>query len=91
VFVYHRGSYGVVRRVIDKNSGNQYAAKFMRYNDPLMKEELMPELEVMSLLDHTNIMQIIDGYEDKKRLAIVMEMWVIVVPVYTVYILTAII
>ena len=91
MFVYHRGSYGVVRRVIDKNSGNQYAAKFMRYNDPLMKEELMPELEVMSLLDHTNIMQIIDGYEDKKRLAIVMEMWVIVVPVYTVYILTAII
>jgi len=69
-----RGSYGVVRRVIDKNSGNQYAAKFMRYNDPLMKEELMNELEVMSLLDHTNIVQIVDGYEDKKRLAIVTEM-----------------
>jgi len=64
----------VVRRVIDKNSGNQYATKFMRYNDPLMKEELMTELEVMALLDHTNIVQIIDGYEDKKRLAIVMEM-----------------
>jgi len=46
----------------------------MRYNDPLMKEELMTELEVMALLDHTNIVQIIDGYEDKKRLAIVMEM-----------------
>ena len=69
-----RGSYGVVRRVIDKNSGNQYAAKFMRYNDPLMKEELMTELEVMALLDHTNIVQIIDGYEDKKRLAIVTEL-----------------
>jgi len=70
----YRGSYGVVRRVIDKNSGNQYAAKVMRYNDPLMKEELMTELEVMALLDHSNIVQIIDGYEDKKRLAIVMEM-----------------
>jgi serine/threonine protein kinase len=70
-----RGSYGVVRRVIDKNSGNQYAAKFLRYNDPLMKEELMQELEIMSLLQHTNIIQVIDGYEDKKRLAIVMEMY----------------
>ena len=69
-----RGSYGVVRRVIDKNSGNQYAAKVMRYNDPLMKEELMTELEVMTMLDHSNIVQIVDGYEDKKRLAIVMEM-----------------
>jgi hypothetical protein len=56
-----RGSYGVVRRVIDKNSGNQYAAKFLRYNDPLLKEELMRELEVMALLDHTNIVQVIDG------------------------------
>jgi len=69
-----RGSYGVVRRVIDKNSGNQYSAKVMRYNDPLMKEELMTELEVMTMLDHSNIVQIVDGYEDKKRLAIVMEM-----------------
>jgi serine/threonine protein kinase len=39
-----------------------------------MKEELMQELEIMSLLHHTNIIQVIDGYEDKKRLAIVMEM-----------------
>jgi len=69
-----RGSYGVVRRVIDKNSGNQYAGKFLRYNDPLMKEELMTELDVMALLDHQNIVQIVDGYEDKKRLAIVTEM-----------------
>ena len=29
----------------------------------------------MSLLDHMNIVQVQDGYEDKKRLAIVMEMY----------------
>ena len=78
-----RGSYGVVRRVIDKNSGNQYAAKFMRYNDPLIKEELIQELEMMSLLDHMNIIQIIDGYEDKKRLAIVMEVYLFLPPLIT--------
>ena len=85
LFFMHRGSYGVVRRVIDKNSGNQYAAKFMRYNDPLMKEELMTELEVMALLDHTNIVQIIDGYEDKKRLAIVTEMYATVIIIIICY------
>ena len=74
-----RGSYGVVRRVIDKNSGNQYAAKFLRYNDVFVKEELMQELEMMALLDHNNIVQVVDGYEDKKRLAIVMEMYPLVV------------
>jgi len=68
-----RGSYGIVRRVIDKNSGNQYATKFMRYNDIFLKDELMQELEMMALLDHNNIVQVIDGYEDKKRLSIVME------------------
>ena len=70
-----RGSYGVVRRVIDKNSGNQYAAKFMRFSDQLVKEELQNELEIMTLLDHQNIVQVVDGYEDKRRLAIVMEMY----------------
>ena len=35
----------------------------------------MQELEMMALLDHNNIVQIVDGYEDKKRLAIVMEMY----------------
>ena len=33
----------------------------------------------MSLLDHMNIVQVQDGYEDKKRLAIVMEMYPITV------------
>lgn len=61
--------------MIDKNSGSQYAAKFLRYNDPLAREELAQELEMMSLLDHNNIVQVVDGYEDKKRLVIVMEMY----------------
>lgn len=70
-----RGSYGIVRRLIDKNSGNQYAAKFLRYSDPLVREELAQELEMMSLLYHNNIVQVIDGYEDKNRLVVVMEMY----------------
>ena len=71
----HRGSEGVVRRVIDKNSGNQYAAKFLRFPDQETKSELETELEMLTLLDHTGIIQVIDGYEDKKRLIIVMEMY----------------
>lgn len=56
--MYNRGSYGVVRRVIDKNSGNQYAAKFLRFGDQLVKEELEMELEMMALLDHRHITQV---------------------------------
>ena len=73
VFVY-RGSCGVVRRTIEKNWGTQYAAKFLRYSDQTWKEELETELEMMSDLDHTNVVQVVDGYEDKKRLIIVIEM-----------------
>ena len=71
----YRGSYGVVRRVIDKNSGNSYAAKFLRYSDAFIKDELASELEVLALLDHPNIVQVIDGYEDRKRMVIVEEMY----------------
>lgn len=53
-----RGSYGVVRRVIDKNSGTQYAAKFLRFADVAVKDELETELAMMALLDHTNIVQV---------------------------------
>ncbi len=75
VFPCCRGSYGITRRVIDKNSGSQYAAKFFRYNDPQVKEELMSELDMLALLDHQNIISVVDGYEDKKRLVIIMEMY----------------
>lgn len=34
---------------------------------------------MMTHLDHINIAQVQDGYEDKKRLAIVMEMYPITV------------
>ena len=60
--------------MIDKNSGNQYAAKFLRFGDLNIREILQPELSILSQLDHNNIVQIQDGYEDKKRLVIVMEM-----------------
>ena len=65
----------MVRRVIDKNSGNQYAAKILRYGDLMVKEELMTELEILAQLDHQNLIQVVDGYEDKKRLTIIMEMY----------------
>ena len=53
-----RGSCGVVRRVIEKHWGTQYAAKFLRHSDPGWKEELETELEMMSDVDHTNIVQV---------------------------------
>ncbi|ESO11845.1 hypothetical protein HELRODRAFT_71418, partial [Helobdella robusta] len=68
-----RGSCGIVRRVIDKNSGNQYACKFIQYSDLATRDELVQELEILALLDHANVVQVVDGYENKKRLAIVME------------------
>ena len=58
IFVFDSGSYGVVRRVIDKNSGTQYAAKFLRFSDVTVRDELDAELSVMSQLDHTNIVQV---------------------------------
>ena len=69
-----RGSYGIVKRVIDKNSGSQYACKFMQYENLARRDELGQELEILATLDHPNIIPVIDGYESKKRLAIIMEM-----------------
>ena len=74
-FSQFRGSYGIVRRVIDKNFGGQYAAKFLRFGDDETRKELKPELEMLSSLNHQNIVRVVDAYEDRRRFIIVMEMY----------------
>lgn len=46
----------------------------MQYESLARRDELAQELEILAILDHPNVIPVIDGYESKKRLAIIMEM-----------------
>lgn len=44
-------------QVIDKNSGTQYACKFLKYTEETKSERAL-ELEMMGSLDQQNIIQV---------------------------------
>ncbi|XP_074662623.1 protein Obscurin-like [Tubulanus polymorphus] len=69
-----RGSHGVIRRVVEKSTGVEFAAKFLRARDENQKNELKQEGDVMSLLSHRHVVRLTDAYEMKKNIVLVMEL-----------------
>lgn len=61
------GSFGVVYLAKDLNSGKRVAIKHMRVQDvPGLKERFEREAEVMRLVEHENIVRILDYFFDQK-------------------------
>ncbi|CAH1789060.1 unnamed protein product [Owenia fusiformis] len=69
-----RGRYGIVRRMIEKSTGCEFAAKFLRARNEKMKEELRHEMETLRLCKHRNIVDLVDAYETERRIVLVMEL-----------------
>ncbi|ESP01587.1 hypothetical protein LOTGIDRAFT_139521, partial [Lottia gigantea] len=69
-----RGRHGIVRRVIEKSTGNQYAGKFISVREDGEKDFFRNELETLRLLNHKNIVGVHDAYETPKSLIIVTEL-----------------
>lgn len=71
----YRGRHGIVRRVVDKVSGKQFAAKMVHVCEAPQKHFFRHELETMRLLSHKNVPTIADAFQTDRRLAVVMELY----------------
>ncbi|XP_076459478.1 uncharacterized protein LOC143292788 isoform X2 [Babylonia areolata] len=69
-----RGRHGRVRRVIEKNSGKEFAAKFIQVRDAVDKEFFRSELDNLRRQNHKNIVPVHDAYETPRQLIIVTEL-----------------
>jgi len=70
-----QGAFGEVRRVIHKATGLLRAAKILR-KDAIDAEEhskLITEIQILTTLDHPNILRVYEMYEDKNKYYIVTE------------------
>jgi len=70
-----QGAFGEVRKVIHKATGLMRAAKLLR-KDAIDSEEhnkMISEVQILTNLDHPNIMKIYEMYEDKNKYYIVTE------------------
>ncbi|XP_069107585.1 twitchin-like isoform X2 [Argopecten irradians] len=69
-----RGRHGVVRRVLDKSSGKQYAAKFIPVADPEMKHFFRQELYNLRAASHKNVVDAVDAFQSNRSLVIITEL-----------------
>ncbi|XP_033728113.1 LOW QUALITY PROTEIN: obscurin-like [Pecten maximus] len=69
-----RGRHGIVRRVLDKSSGKQYAAKFIPVADPEMKHFFRQELYNLRAASHKNVVGVVDAFQSNRSLVIITEL-----------------
>uniref|UniRef100_A0A8C4WHK7 Protein kinase domain-containing protein n=1 Tax=Gopherus evgoodei TaxID=1825980 RepID=A0A8C4WHK7_9SAUR len=72
--VYCRGAFSYVRRVTEKSSGLDYAAKFIPCRAKA-KQSACRELQILSQLDHERLVYFHDSFEKKNAVIIVMELY----------------
>jgi len=69
-----RGSFGEVKRVTDKVTGKEYAAKIIDKKKNKMKEEdirqLKAEIDIMTRLDHPNIVRLYETFDIPPKLTV---------------------
>ena len=68
-----RGRFGVVFKVTDKGSGEQYAAKFIRCRKQEDKQKCRDEITIMNSLEHPRLLQLAAAYENQREIIMTME------------------
>ena len=68
-----RGTQTIVRKCIERSTGNRYAVKSVRRADNEEYEHMRTEANLLSALNHPSIVQIYDTFEDDKYLHMVIE------------------
>ena len=73
--IFYRGRHSIVRRVMDKVTGNEYAAKIIPVANEKQRLFFMHELANLRSLDHKGIPRVVDLFQTERQLVIVMELY----------------
>jgi len=68
-----RGTKTIVRKCVERSTGNRYAVKSVRRANVDEYENMRKEANLLTALNHPSIIQIYDSYEDDKHLHMVVE------------------
>lgn len=75
------GQFAVVRRCKERATGREYAAKFVvkrrtsgGSRKGLFREKILQEIEILSELDHTNIIKLHHVFETGQEMILVLEL-----------------
>jgi calcium-dependent protein kinase len=70
-----KGSFGIVYKIKHKTTNEFYAMKIVNKKDRTKEDngKLLKEIEILTSLDHTNIVKLIDYFEDSNSFYLVLE------------------
>ncbi|PSN41146.1 Death-associated protein kinase 1 [Blattella germanica] len=72
-----KGQFAVVRRCVEKSSGLQYAAKFMRkrrVHRGVPAEDIHREVNLLQQLNHPNIVKLHQVFDSRQEVVLVLEL-----------------
>ncbi|KAJ3262305.1 hypothetical protein HK103_002719 [Boothiomyces macroporosus] len=77
----HRGAFGVVNLVEHKASKQLYACKTLKkkLGATSFYEQQEREVGIMKSVQHENILQLLEVYENPQKIALVMELYVLLI------------
>lgn len=64
-----------MRRVLDKFTGSQYAAKFIHVCDEHQKRFFRTELNILRWLNQMGVPKVVDAFVTERRIVIITEMY----------------
>jgi len=68
------GAFGQVRMCTDKQSETKRAVKMIQKSAQGQVAKMMEEIEIISLLDHPNIVRLYESFQDRKTVFLIMEL-----------------
>ena len=67
------GAFGVVHRCRERKSGQIFAAKFIPVSQPIEKELIRKEIDIMNQLHHPKLINLHDAFEDDDEMVLIYE------------------
>lgn len=68
-----KGRYGIVHKVKERETGQYFAAKFVRCIKSKDKEKAQEEVDVMNRLRHPKLLQLVAAFDNPKEVVMVTE------------------
>ncbi|XP_078113152.1 death-associated protein kinase 2 isoform X3 [Sander vitreus] len=74
------GQFAIVKRCIEKSTGVEYAAKFIKKRQSrasrrgVRREEIEREVDILQQLQHNNIVELHDVYENRTDVVLILEL-----------------
>ena len=68
-----RGTQGITHHVVDRNTGESYACKYMR-GTGIRRDWMDNEINIMDGLGHRNITRLVEWFGEPNGMRVIMEM-----------------